>query len=428
MNPEERGNVVRCTLCEGFFGTAINLVAPVTALPLLLEYLGAGKIMLGLSFSIASAGWFLLQPVGLVLFGRRKRTKRFLIPWSASACTPAYLGMAASVYILARQHPRLCSYLVLAFFAVRIMGGGLAVPMWFDWQAMLFRRRIRGLAIGLIAGASALGAAVAAVAAGRAQEWLGFLPSYPPLFIAAAVLSLLGLAMLIPVREPASVSAPSPRLRVRDLLHRFGLSLRQRNYLSYLVGRIILTTGAGAVAFVAVHFKSEEGGAVAAPLVVTFGLFLFLAQGIAGPVLGRLGDRMGHKAGIAVGALAQCGAIAVAYWAAGPVACAICFALMGAAFAASWVSHVNMLFETCPHDSRVAHITLSNMVLSPFIFLVPLGTGALMDVVGMRTGIGLTLVPTVLGTLWLFLAVKEPREVELLSAQEGPGAQSDAAS
>ena len=66
-----------------------------------------------------------------------------------------------------------------------------------------------------------------------------------------------------------------------------------------------------------------------------------------------------------------------------------------------------------PHDSRVAHITLSNMVLGPILALVPVGTGWLVDHVGVRTGIGLTLIPTVLGIAWLAMMVREPRDIEL---------------
>jgi hypothetical protein len=101
MSAQERWNVAKSTTCESCFGMALNLVAPVTALPLLLGYLGAGQVLLGLSFSIASAGWFLLQVPGMFVFGRRRRTKRFLIPWSAGICLPTYAGLAATVYLLA---------------------------------------------------------------------------------------------------------------------------------------------------------------------------------------------------------------------------------------------------------------------------------------------------------------------------------------
>ena len=78
MNSQERLNALRCTAGEGLFGAGMGLVAPISALPLLLKSLGASEIEVGLLGSISWAGWILLQPLGLFLFARRRRTKRHL--------------------------------------------------------------------------------------------------------------------------------------------------------------------------------------------------------------------------------------------------------------------------------------------------------------------------------------------------------------
>ena len=77
MHSNERANSWKCATGEGFFGVGMGLVAALTVLPLLLKHLGAGKVLLGMSFGVACAGWGLAQLLGLVLFGRRRRTKRF---------------------------------------------------------------------------------------------------------------------------------------------------------------------------------------------------------------------------------------------------------------------------------------------------------------------------------------------------------------
>jgi MFS family permease len=208
-------------------------------------------------------------------------------------------------------------------------------------------------------------------------------------------------------------------LKPGDLFRRFGRSLGEVNFRRYLIGRILMTLGAGGAAFYAVHFQSEAGGGVPEPTVIKLSSLLMVGQCLVSYPLGRLGDRMGHKVGIVLGAFGQVAAIAVAFLGRGPMACGAAFILCGVAWAAAWVSHINMLFETCPHDSRVAHITLSNMVLGPVLALVPMGTGWLVEAVSVRTGIGLTLVPTLLGVLWLALMVREPRHVEL-DRRSGP--------
>jgi MFS family permease len=416
LKEHEGGNIARCAVGEGLFGLGMGLMSVITVLPILLEkYLGAGDVQLGLAFSLGTAGWLLAQPLGMLALARRRRTKRFIIPWAFCFVVPPFLAMGTAVYLLGLERPRLCAAIVLGLLAVRIVGGGAAMPLWFDWQAMVFRRGIRGFAIGLIAGSSAVGAALAAVIAAGVRLKLDFPLNFALLFWAAVPFFAAGLTSYCTVREPDALREPQPTKRAADLLRLFRRSLGERNFRSYLIGRVLLTLGSGAPAFFAVHFSSPAGGDVPEATVFALGLFLTVASMASGPLLGRLGDRAGHKKGVLIGAGAQLVAIAVAAFCVGRLACGVTFALLGVAWSSSWVSHHNMLFETCPHDSRVVHITLSSMVLGPVLFLVPIATGWMMaHVPGRPTGIALTLVPGVLGLLWLIARVREPREIEVL--------------
>ena len=421
MNPQERRNILTCTVGEALFGVGMGLVAIATALPLLLEHLGAGKVMIGLAFSIGTAGWYVGQPLGLLTIARKRRTKRFLVPWSFTFAVLTYTAMGVAVWFLADNRPLGAAWAVLALLTVRMVGAGAGVPLWFDWQSRVFRREIRGRAIGCIAGASAFGVTVAAVAAGVARRTIAWPLDYTLLFAFSSVFCAVALGVFLSVREPASVTESAPSLGLRGIMSRFRRSLGERNFRSYLIARILLTLGAGAVAFYAVHFESPEGGGLKSSTVIALGACLTLPQAAASYVLGRLGDRHGHKAGILAGSLAQGASLLVACLGSGVWACVVSFSLLGVAFSAWWVSHVNMLFETCPHDSRVAHITAANMLLSPFLLLVPLGTGWLMEsVVGVRAGIALALAPTALGIAWLVFRVKEPRTLELLPEGDQP--------
>jgi MFS family permease len=420
MNGTERANAVKCATAEGLFGMGLGFVAVVTVLPLLMKSLGASDFEVGLAGSIGMAGYGMLQPVSMLLFGGRRRTKRFLVSWSFSFVAPTYLAMAAVVLLLAPQQPRLCSMLLLALLAVRVFGGGASAPFWFDWQAAIFPQDIRGRVIGMMAGASALGFSAAAYAAGMAHGRLPFPVNYSVLFVVAVVFFALGLGVYAQVREPDSVGAPAQGLRPRELFGRFGHSLSDANFRSYLAGRILLVLGSGASAFYAVHFNSPEGGGIAADTVVKLGMFIAIPQVAASYLLGRLGDRVGHKSGVVIGAAAQLASIAAAFLGRGTAACVLSFVFLGIAGSAAWVSNLNFLLETCPHDNRVAHITLTSTILQPLFFLVPMGTGWMMENLAHRaTGIGLTLVPTLLGVAWLAFVLKEPRDVDLTARGAG---------
>jgi MFS family permease len=409
----ERRNAYKSTAGEGLFGAGMGFLSSVSVLPLLLKSLGASEVQIGLLGSIFWAGWLVLQPLGLFLFGRRVRTKRLLVPWSLASSVPTYLGIGLIVYLLAGANPKLCVALVLTVLAVRVIGGGMTIPFWWDWQALVFRRAIRGRAIGMLAASSPLGAALAALAAGKVVEALSSPGNYVLLAVVSVVFFVVALAIYWMVQEPESISTARAPTRAGDLFRRFGESVRDRNFRMYLVGRLLMTLGSGGAAFYALFFASDDGGGLAPSTVIKLSALLPLAQCIVSYPLGHIGDRAGHKIGVVVGAVCQVAAILVAWLSSGVYACGATFALIGAASAASWVSHVNMLFETCPHESRTAHITLSNMVLGPMLWLVPVLTGWLIGQIGLRAGIGIALVPTAAGILWLALAVREPRDVEM---------------
>jgi len=405
---------MRCVTAEGLFGVGLGFVAVVTVLPLLLKSLGASDFEVGLAGSIGTAGWGMLQPVSMLLFGGRRKTNRFLVPWSFSFVVPTYLGMAAAVYFLAPRQPRLCAMLLLTLLAIRVFGGGATTPFWFDWQAAIFRRDIRGRVIGMMAGASAMGFSVGAYAAGMAQGRFRFPLNYSVLFVVAVAFFAAGLGVYALVSQPDSADVAVRPLKPRELFTRFGHSLKNASFRSYTIGRVFLALGSGAAAFYAVYFNSAEGGGLGVDTVVKLGMFIAIPQVAASYVLGRLGDRVGHKSGVVIGASAQLASIAAAFLGRGSVACVLAFVFLGISGSAAWVSHLNFLVETCPHDSRVAHITLSNMILQPLFFLVPVGTGWMMQHLAHRaTGIGLTLIPTVLGVAWLAFVLREPRDTEL---------------
>ena len=412
MRPDERRNAVIYATGEGCWGLSLGFVAPLTVLPLIIARLGGTPIEIGLLFGIATAGFLIPQPLGMIFLQHGAGKKRFLILYHFFTVLPAIFGIAAVIYYLSDTDPVLSRAFILCLFSLRVLAVGAIVPVWMDWVAGLYSRQSRGRATGMAAATAAIGVTATSLVAGWISAQFPFRSAYSLLFLLSAaciVASMGAFSFVSPGKPPPGMR----RLSVRELLRRFSHSLANLNFRNYLVARVLLTMGAGATAFFAVHYKSSEGGALADSMVISLGAFLTLPQAIVGYWLGRIGDRSGHKRGVFIGAAAQVGAILVAVLARGPLACALCFSLVGIATAATWVSHQNMIYETCPHDNRVAHITLSNVVLSPFVLSIPLLTGWFVAHLGRTSGMALSLVPTCLGVLWLLLRVREPRQIEL---------------
>jgi len=413
MLPVERRNAKRFGLAEGMWGVGVGLTAPLTVLPLLFRQLDAGPVEIGFIYSLFTAGFLLTQPLGMLWLQHGAGKKRLLLLVGLLFSIPHSLLIGLLILHLAPARQVLTRLVLLVLFSIKVLGIGLIIPIWQDWFAGLFRREARGRATGMACTGSALGVSLAALFAAWMRHGFPFPANYALLFLCSAPLYGASLAIFSRIEEGVESGVRRPRLSALQLLGRFGHSLRDVNFRNYLIARILLTMGAGGTAFFAVHFASPAGGEVGDGAVIGLGGLLTLAQAGVAHRLGRMGDRAGHKAGVFLGATAQIAAIGTAILGRGPLACGLCFALSGVALAAGMVSHANMIYETCPHDCRVAHITLSNLVLSPFVLAVPLVTGCFVSGLGVRHALVLTLVPSMLGAVYLAVRVRNPREVVL---------------
>ena len=421
MNRQERKDAALYGLGEGIWGLGIGLVAPLTVLPLLIRQLGGGPLEIGWIYAMATAGFLLTQPVGTLLAAHGGGKRGFLLGYHAATVLPLYAAMAAVIWFVgSRAEGRTAArLLLLSLFSLRVLLTGPIVPLWQDWVAGLFSTQSRGRAVGFYMAAAAVGVSVGAVAAAHIRGRYSFPVDCALLFAGATVVLAISIASFLLV-SPGQARPDAAPPTVPGLLARFRWSLRDANYRRYLAGRVLLTLGSGATAFVAVHYRSPEGGSLSDATIIGLGGVLTLTQAGGSLWLGALGDRSGHRAGVLVGAIAQMAALAVAFVGTGVTACVLCFACLGLAYASGNVSHQNMIFETCPHDNRVAHITLSNVVLSPFMAAIPLATAYLVSHIGTLGAFAACTVPTMLGTLWLTLLVSDPRAVELGPARLGP--------
>lgn len=405
----DRKNIVFNSLGEGMWGFGWGLVPTLTVLPLLVDRLGGSKIEIGLIATIASICVLTPQVVSTLLLQTGEGRKRFVINYHWFAMIPPWIVMGLAVLLAAPRSPLLGRILLLSLFAVFMLTIGFILPVWTDWVAGLFPKEKRGIAFGAASAASAAGGTVAALIAGRITGASPFPLGYAVIiFIGAAAYAV---AMLPYRMVDEHAHPPRPRMTSREVFRRFRLSLADPNYRRYLVSRLLLTAGTGPVAFFATHYKSLEGGAVAEDVVISLGAVAPAAQAVMGFALGRLGDLFGHKSGAVIGAAAHVAGLIVVILLKGPGACALVFGLTGLGIACAWVSHNNLLFETCPHDCRMAHITVTNLVLAPLTAAVPLITGRLVEAYGIVTTARWCLVPVVVGLGWLIFVVREPRAV-----------------
>lgn len=405
----ERRNLLCFCLGESLWGFQSALVASGTVLTVLLLQLGADRRLLGVIPALEAGLLIAPQLLGMWLFRAAHERQARIIRWHYYGILPFILGVG--LLVLARDllpHPWLCG-LILLCYAGSLAGMGTVGGAWLEWLAGIFDQRIRGLATGLSWGASALAGTGGALAAGWALTHLPERVVFTALYGFAAGLGLLSILTFKLVQDPAVAAGPVQPFAPRALAARFGQSLRQANFRNYLVGRLIAAAGFCVGPFVTVHFLSPAGGNMAAGAVVACSAAQTAASSLACVLLGRLGDWRGHRLGVLAGIAAQIVALAGLLLGRGPWACAGVFLALGLGNAAAIISNSNMMLETCPHDHRLAHITVGNLICSPLLVLFPLLAGAAAAAWSLPAVFAASLGLSLLALLWVGAMVQEPR-------------------
>jgi hypothetical protein len=410
MERRELRNALLCVCGEGLWGFQSSMVATATVLTVLLARHGASQRMIGAITSIEGGMVVIPQFLGLYLFTSRRRRKRQLVLWHFVAIIPFLFVNAAIIHFGPRFGGAFVRWALLASLAGMMTGMGVIVGVWMDWMACLFHTGIRGRVMGVSFFSAAFFGGGGALLAGWVLKLFPGDNTYAVLYAVAGVVAFASLATFAFLRDPAeheTVEPPGPS--IKDYLRRFGQSLRDKNFRRFLVGRMLASFGFCVVPFIAVYYGSAEGGSLADATVVSCGAAMTVGMAVAHLVLGKLGDRSGHRAGIVIGAAMQVAAIIVLFLTPGWWGCVLTYVCAGVCVSAGYLSHSNMLFETCPHDHRLAHITVGNFVMGAPLIVAPLLAGLAAHAWGLKTMFLACLFFSIAAVMWFALAVKEPR-------------------
>jgi len=406
-------NVAWTATGEGIWGFMANFITPATVLTVMLTRLGAGERMIASITAIETACIALPQVLGIYLFHSRRRRQTLAILWHLFPCIP-FLFVSGAVALMAGHQlaDRTAAWLLLLSLAGYQLSIGVVVAAWLDWLAHLYDQSRRGTAFGITFATAALGSFGGSLLAGAV---LGDEPTsrtFGWLYIAAGILAIVSICSFWRVRDIGADKAEDvPRPDLGGLLRHFAHSLGDRNFRAFLIGRMLSAFGFCILPFVAVYFTTAAGGSLADGTVVS--CFAAYTVGSAGAhlLLGRLGDRYGHRLGVVLGATGQVVALALLLMVRGMGGCIAVYACAGFCASSAWLSHYNLLFETCPHDNRMAHITVGNLVMTPALIVAPLIAGWVARAWGLPTLFLASLLISVAALLWFGLRVREPRQL-----------------
>jgi MFS family permease len=199
---------------------------------------------------------------------------------------------------------------------------------------------------------------------------------------------------------------------------------RDRNFAWFLIARILSQFGTMGFSFYIVyalrHFHMQE--VTAGYLTAT----LTSAQMVANAGMGWLGDRVGHRLMLIIGAASAMLSSLLAWLAPSLIWFFPIFVLTGFANVSIWTNGMTMTVDFSGEEERPFYIGLAQTLTAPATIVAPLIGGWIADTRGFVLTFGLsTVVSLVMISILIFL-VKEPRQLSykqtaIIGAEESGG-------
>jgi MFS family permease len=412
MKPLEKRNAALVVAGESSWGLIYACIAPATVLTVLLQKLGAGTVLIGALTAVEGGLVVFPMFLGNLIAPSGVRRKRFLVLWHIASVTPIMLAMGALTLLTDRIGSAVVRWGLLLGFAAYSFSLGTISSVWLDWMAHLFRKEVRGRVLGMSWGGNYALSAIGALLVGALIHAFPETATYGWLYIVAAIIVPGAMVAFSSIDDHAGRQVDAIlRLSLRSLLKRTRQSVADHNSRALLVGWMLALCGFSVVPFFALQYGSPEGGGLSASTIVLCGSALAVGKTIGAVFLGRLGDRSGHRLAVLVDVAVQIATLLLVLTTRGILSCFVAYLGAGICLGGGMISVNNLLFETCPHDSRLAHITIGSFFFSLASIAAPLLGGVASQVWGLPVLFGGSLVLSVAALVWLLVFLKEPRAV-----------------
>jgi predicted MFS family arabinose efflux permease len=269
------------------------------------------------------------------------------------------------------------------------LGGGLTATAWQSLIAKVIPTHRHGLFFGTQSAAANLLVSLGAYCAGVFLHYLDPRVGYTACFLMAGLAMIASLGFLAKTREPESDPKEADTLdeTLSDIWKRIMGILRQdKNFRWFLVVRIAYQIALMAASFYTIYIVRRFGdGRTPEAMAAALGAMtavMALAQAVANPIVGWIGDGWSHRRIFVAGALLSAFGAFLAMIAPALGWFYLIFAIAGVANVFLWAVAITMTLEFGDETNRPYYIGLGNTLVAPATLIaVPLG-GWLADAVG----------------------------------------------
>lgn len=390
----------------GLFGVALGFASFGTILPLFVASMTDSALLIGLVPAIHAVGWQFPQLFMAQRVSRLRTYKRTALLTTVHERVP-FLGLALVALLMPFIGSQVALVLTFLLLIWQGLGGGFTANTWTSMISKIMPPDSRGTFFGFQASLANLTLSAAAVGAGYLLDYLASPYDFALCFVIAFVFFGLSWAALALTREPEDTEKVIPETETHFWDHARAILGRDANFRWFLGARFLSQFAVMGFSFYIIYALRRFGmdTITAGFLTAT----LTISQTVANAGMGWLGDRLGHRAMMILGAVAVFASSILAWNATSLAWFYPIFLLTGLAYVAIWTNSLAMTVDFGSEADRPMYIGLSQTLTAPATILAPILGGWIVDLAGFQpTFIISTVLSVGLFAILLFF-VKEPR-------------------
>lgn len=402
-----RYNVTVNLIDGGFFGFALGFASFGTILPLFVDTMTDSATLIGLVPAIHAAGWLLPQLFTASFTSRLRRFKRTVLLTTIHERVP-FLGLAAVAFFLPQIGPQAGLVVTFLLLTWQGLGGGFTANAWTSMISKIIPPDYRGTFFGTQAAVANLFISGAAVGAGYLLDWYDSPVNFMYCFLIAAFFFTVSWFALALTREPTDFEKVVEE-KPSSFWHGAARILRGNpNFRWFLAARFISQFATMGFSFYIIYAlrRFDADPVILGYLTAT----LTIAQTVANMGMGWMGDRVGHRAMLILGAAAALLSSLLAWFAQSLAWFFPVFVLTALANVSIWTNGLTMSTTFSSETERPFYIGLSQTLTAPATMIAPILGGWIADTRGFSSTFALSAVLSALMMGILFFLVRDPHK------------------
>ena len=402
-----RHNIIVNLLDGGFFGVAIGFASFGTILPLFVASMTDSATLIGLVPAIHASGWLLPQLFTASHTSRLRRYKRTVLITTIHERIP-FLGFAIVALLLPKIGLQAGLIFTFLFLIWQGLGGGFTANSWTSMISKIFPPESRGTFFGTQAAVANLFISGAAVGAGYLLSAFDAPVNFAYCFLIAIIFFTISWFALALTREPADYDKVIEENPLPFWHGAAEILRRDKNFDWFLSSRILSQFATMGFSFYIVyalrrfHMDAVTAGYLTATLTI--------GQTVANASMGWLGDRVGHRLMLIIGAASALFSSLLAWFAPSLAWFFPIFILSGFANVSIWTNGMTMTVDFSGEKERPFYIGLAQTLTAPATIIAPLIGGWIADTQGFVRTFGLSTISSLVVISILIFLVKEPRK------------------